>query len=68
VWRWVKGQVVLDVPEESALCEFDCRKKQCILKEETCDRRLHKAQGTSKQSEANIRPFHGVSAATEEEE
>jgi hypothetical protein len=45
-WRWVGGQVVHDVPEDSALCVFDCRKGQCTLGEwEACDRRLHKAAG-----------------------
>jgi hypothetical protein len=24
--RWIAGQIVRDAPEDSALCEFDCRK------------------------------------------
>lgn len=46
VWRWIKDQIVQDVPQESALCEYDCRKGQCTAEEwETCERRLNKAQG-----------------------
>lgn len=46
LWRWVADQVAQDVPTDIALCEYDCRKGQCILEEwETCDRRLHKAAG-----------------------
>jgi hypothetical protein len=26
---WLKGQIVSDVPPEDALCEFDCRKRNC---------------------------------------
>jgi len=45
-WRWIKNQIIQDVPKESALCEFDCRKGQCTIKEwETCERRLHNADG-----------------------
>jgi len=44
--RWVKGQFVQEVPEEIALCEFDCRKGQCSMHEwETCERRISKASG-----------------------
>ena len=45
-WQWVKSQVVGEVPKESELCEFDCRKQQCALGEwATCERRLHQAAG-----------------------
>jgi len=45
-WRWVKDQIVQDVPEDSALCAFDCSKDQCTLEEwETCERRLTNAAG-----------------------
>jgi hypothetical protein len=43
-WRWISAQVVTEVPEDDALCEFDCRKQQCSEGEwESCERRLHHA-------------------------
>ncbi len=46
VWRWLRNQIVQEVPEDSSLCEFDCRKGQCTMGEwESCDRRLNKAVG-----------------------
>jgi len=46
LWRWAKDQVVQDVPEDTALCAFDCQKGQCTHTEwEACERRLHKAAG-----------------------
>jgi len=46
IWGWVLGQFVGEVPEEDALCEFDCRKPQCIVGEwENCARRLQRAAG-----------------------
>ena len=45
-WRWLKGQFVREVPPEIALCEFDCRKEQCMNDEwATCERRLSQAAG-----------------------
>jgi hypothetical protein len=45
-WQWFRAQFVQEVPEESALCEFDCRKGQCTLEEwNSCERRLSKAAG-----------------------
>jgi len=44
--RWVRDQIVQDVPEDIALCELDCRKGQCTMGEwESCERRLKKAAG-----------------------
>ena len=44
--QWVLNQIVQDVPEDSALCEFGCRKGQCTQGEwAMCERRLHRAQG-----------------------
>jgi hypothetical protein len=44
--QWVLCQIVKDVPEGDALCEFDCRKGQCTQAEwVTCERRLNLAQG-----------------------
>jgi len=46
IWEWVQGQFVSEVPEDDALCEFDCRKPQCIEGEwENCTRRLQHAAG-----------------------
>jgi hypothetical protein len=40
-WRFLMDGLVQSVPEEDALCEFDCRKPQCGLDEWlTCERRL----------------------------
>ena len=44
--RWLKEQMVKDVPPETALCEFDCRKPQCLEGEWAgCERRLSQAAG-----------------------
>ncbi len=44
--RWVSGMIVQDVPEDSALCEFDCQKVQCTNEEWAhCERRLARAAG-----------------------
>ncbi len=46
IWRWFQRQIVQSVPEDTALCEFDCRKQQCTMGEwESCDRRIRKAAG-----------------------
>lgn len=46
VLHWIGKQIVDDVPPEIALCEFDCDKTQCTLKEwESCPRRLSKPAG-----------------------
>ena len=40
-WRFLMDGLIQSVPEEDALCEFDCRKRQCALDEwSTCERRL----------------------------
>jgi hypothetical protein len=45
-WRWTKGQMISQVPEAIALCEFDCGKRQCQQTEwASCERRLAKAKG-----------------------
>jgi hypothetical protein len=44
--RWLRDQIVQDVPEDIALCELDCRKEQCEMGEwKGCERRLSKAAG-----------------------
>ncbi len=46
LWERLKDQVVQDVPEEDATCEFDCRKQQCTEGEwATCERRIKRAAG-----------------------
>jgi hypothetical protein len=40
-WRSLRQQSVADVPVELELCEFECRKPQCLKGEwEHCQRRL----------------------------
>jgi hypothetical protein len=46
IWRWLRDEMVEDVPEDIAICEYDCRKRQCVMGEwEVCDRRLNQAAG-----------------------
>ncbi len=46
LWVWAGGHFVGSVPEDNALCEFDCRKPQCTEGEwENCMRRLRHAAG-----------------------
>ncbi len=45
-WHWLKDQWVREVPPDLALCEFDCRKLQCMEGEwASCERRLSHANG-----------------------
>ena len=44
--HWLNEQIIQDVPEDIALCEFDCRKGQCRMGEwESCERRIQDLQG-----------------------
>jgi uncharacterized protein YecT (DUF1311 family) len=46
IWWRFRNQIIQEVREDSALCEFDCRHGQCTMEEwESCDRRLNKAAG-----------------------
>jgi hypothetical protein len=46
---WLMNEIVQDVPEEIAVCEFDCRKPQCTSEQWVCcKRRLKKAAGELK--------------------
>ena len=46
VWNWISSQIVGEVPEEDAICEFDCPRLQCTEGEwDSCERRLHRAAG-----------------------
>jgi hypothetical protein len=45
-WRWLAHELIQDVPEDVAICEFDCRKPQCTYSEWlNCGRRVKKAEG-----------------------
>ena len=49
LWRWIKNRIVQDVPEEVALCEFECHKQQCTEREwQTCARRIAGAAGDAR--------------------
>ena len=45
-WQWFRNQIIQDVPEDYAVCEFDCRKPHCTTGDaEKCVIRLRsKAQ------------------------
>jgi hypothetical protein len=46
VWNWISGQIVGEVPEQDAICEFDCPRLQCTEGDwDGCERRLHRAAG-----------------------
>jgi hypothetical protein len=41
LWRMILNQLIQNVTEEVAACEFDCRKPECPIGQwETCERRL----------------------------
>ena len=51
-WSWISNQIIQEVPQDSALCNSDCRKDQCTVGEWTnCERRLNNAQGELMPSE-----------------
>ena len=38
---WLKGRLIGDVQAEIAVCEYDCRRTQCLFEEwENCPNRL----------------------------
>ena len=46
LWHLVKREIIDDAPEDIAMCEFDCRKGQCMQEEwATCERRSRKGSG-----------------------
>lgn len=46
LWRWVKSELVGDVPQGDAVCAFDCPRNQCHVGEwAICQRRLAQAEG-----------------------
>jgi len=44
IWDRAKGHLGSEVSSDDALCEFDCRKPQCV-EWEYCSRRLQQAAG-----------------------
>ena len=64
-WQWVKSQIVGEVPKETELCEFDCRKQQCVLGEwANCDRRLRQAAGELMPFSPAVRPKSSTEKTT----
>jgi hypothetical protein len=46
LWEFVKRQIVDEVPEEFAICEFDCREIRCMPNEwNTCELRIQNGAG-----------------------
>jgi len=46
LWKFLTRQAVDDVPEDVGICEFDCRKQQCMHDEwASCERRKRKGSG-----------------------
>ncbi|MGO9924082.1 MAG: hypothetical protein ACLQIB_56475 [Isosphaeraceae bacterium] len=42
LWQRFKSLLIADVPEDIAICEFDCSKNQCTYGEwATCQRRIN---------------------------
>jgi hypothetical protein len=42
----IAGELIQVVPEELAICEFDCRKASCTVEQwRRCERRIEKARG-----------------------
>jgi hypothetical protein len=63
--RWVTNQVIQEVPGDIALCEFDCRKQQCTIKEwATCERRISGASGELKPPVAGSDEFAAILFST----
>jgi hypothetical protein len=55
--HWAKAQIVSEVPEDLAICEFDCRESQCSSSNwMTCERRISKTAGEL--GPAVIQPKH----------
>ena len=45
-WRFLVNQLIQDVPDEIAACEFDCRDTECPLEHwVSCERRLQTTEG-----------------------
>lgn len=58
LWQKIKSFLIQDVPEEIAICEFECRGKECIKDRwQACKRRLsdvyHQVEHSQKHEELN---------------
>jgi hypothetical protein len=63
LWQFVKRQIVDDAPKDLAVCEFDCRKDQCLQSEwETCERRISKGAGELLPDASSDKPDAGRAA------
>ncbi len=41
LWEWIVGHWVSNVPAEIMVCEFECKKEQCLQGEwDTCEHRI----------------------------
>jgi len=41
LWEWFAGHWVANVPAEIMVCEFECKKEQCLQGEwDTCEHRI----------------------------
>jgi hypothetical protein len=57
LWQWIKDEIVQDVPEEIALCEFDCNKAQCTQEQWlACSRRLAHAARKATPARNDLQP------------
>jgi hypothetical protein len=61
LWTWLQGQMVQDVPETLAVCEFDCYRPACWRAEwERCAyRRWAQAIGVAQPAPRPPRPGSG---------
>jgi hypothetical protein len=51
VWQWVKLQIVQQVSDEDAFCEYDCRKSDCTDEEwASCQLRIRRLRGFSREA------------------
>lgn len=52
LWNWFRKGLIHDVPEDIAVCEFDCHKPQCRHGEwETCENRLLGLSGSDRKKD-----------------
>ena len=61
LWNWLHGQMVRDVPDSVAACEFDCRAATCRRNDwERCPyRRWAQAVGPVQRAQRPARPGCG---------
>jgi hypothetical protein len=50
-WRFLMDQLIQDVPESIALCEFDCREPNCTAERwAACERRIEQERLSERKS------------------